>query len=55
MISTSDAPDTMIVWDKKGNHKRGRNVVHADGHVEFMTEEVFQKRLAQQMKKFAAK
>ncbi len=39
---------TMVLFDKKGNHAEGRNVLFADGHVELMTEEAFQQRWANQ-------
>lgn len=31
-----------IIWDKAGNHEKGRNILFLDGHVEFISEEKFQ-------------
>jgi len=36
---------TVLAYDKKGNHPGGRNVVFADGHVQWMLEKDFQKVL----------
>jgi prepilin-type processing-associated H-X9-DG protein len=33
----------MTVYDKPGNHEGGRNVLFLDGHVQWLTEEEFQK------------
>ncbi|MEK7485137.1 MAG: hypothetical protein AABZ60_12490 [Planctomycetota bacterium] len=32
-----------IIWDKAENHENGRNILFLDGHIEFITEEKFQK------------
>lgn len=32
-----------IIWDKAGNHENGRNILFLDGHIEFISEEKFQK------------
>jgi len=34
-----------IVWDLLGNHPGGRHVLFIDGHVEFLTEEAFLRRI----------
>jgi len=36
---------TPLIWDKKGNHKGGRNVLYADGSIVFEKESVFQSYL----------
>ena len=42
-IDEIDAPGRYaVVYDKPGNHTGGRNVVFADGHVEWMSERAFQ-------------
>jgi prepilin-type processing-associated H-X9-DG protein len=33
----------MTVYDKPGNHDGGRNVLFLDGHVQWLTEEEFQR------------
>jgi len=38
----------ILACDRKGNHDDGRNVVFADGHVEFLTEKRFQRVLSQE-------
>ncbi len=40
-LSTSDMPGLILVYDKKGNHKNGRNVLFLDSHVEFVKENEF--------------
>ena len=40
-LSTSDIPGLILVYDKKGNHNGGRNVLFIDSHVEFVKEEEF--------------
>jgi prepilin-type processing-associated H-X9-DG protein len=42
-LKVANPSPVMIVYDKPGNHEGGRNVVFLDGHVEWMTEEEFQK------------
>jgi prepilin-type processing-associated H-X9-DG protein len=45
-------PDFIMMYDKSvEHHKDGRNVLCVDGHVEWMKEEEFQKRLAEQRDK----
>jgi prepilin-type processing-associated H-X9-DG protein len=38
----------MTVYDKPGNHEGGRNVLFLDGHVQWLTEDEFQKLWAEQ-------
>ncbi len=40
---TSVEPDIIMVHDRAGNHKSGRNVLFVDSHVEWVTEDEFQK------------
>lgn len=42
-ITTSDAPWMIMAYDKTGNHGDGRNVLFLDTHVEWVSEERFQK------------
>lgn len=42
---------TIIAYDRKPVHDNGRNVLFGDGHCEWMPEEEFQKRLAEQKEK----
>jgi prepilin-type processing-associated H-X9-DG protein len=41
-ITTSDTPWLITVYEKAGNHSRGRNVLFLDCHVEWVMEERFQ-------------
>jgi prepilin-type processing-associated H-X9-DG protein len=41
-------PDTIVAYDKEGNHDDGRNVLFLDGHVGWMDEAEFQLKLAEQ-------
>ena len=41
-LSVSDVPYLVLVYDKKGNHEGGRNVLFLDGHVEWASEDRFQ-------------
>ncbi|KPJ61152.1 MAG: hypothetical protein AMS15_06090 [Planctomycetes bacterium DG_23] len=38
--------EMVLAYDKEGNHAGGRWVLFADGHTEFLSEAVFQERLA---------
>jgi prepilin-type processing-associated H-X9-DG protein len=40
-LTTSDTPGLIMVYDKKGNHEGGRNVLFLDSHVEWVKEERF--------------
>ena len=40
-LTTSDEPSMIMVFDKKGNHEGGRNVLFMDSHVEWVPEERF--------------
>lgn len=40
-LTTSDEPSMIMVYDKKGNHEGGRNVLFMDSHVEWVPEERF--------------
>ena len=40
-LSTSNEPGMILVYDKKGNHEKGRNVLFLDSHVEWVKEEQF--------------
>jgi len=42
-ITTSDAPWMIMAYDKTGNHDGGRNVLFLDSHVDWVSEERFQK------------
>lgn len=42
-ITTSDAPWMVMAYDKTGNHDGGRNVLFLDSHVDWVSEERFQK------------
>ncbi len=42
---TSVEPMLIMVHDRAGHHKGGRNVLFVDSHVEWMTEEEFQKQI----------
>jgi hypothetical protein len=42
-------PPVMLVFDGEPVHQDGRNVLSSNGEVEFLAEEVFQKRLAEQL------
>ncbi|GAH38376.1 unnamed protein product, partial [marine sediment metagenome] len=47
-----EAPEeVMLIFDKRGNHRGGRNVLFVDEHVEWINEETFQKRWAEQRQK----
>ena len=51
-LGTDSPPDHIVAYDKSvEHHKDGRNVLCVDGHVEWMKEEEFQKRLAEQRDK----
>ena len=39
-------PDTIVIYDIKGNHKDGRNAGHLDGHVKWYDEAAFKSALA---------
>ena len=41
-LTTSDTPWMITVYEKAGNHSRGRNVLFLDAHVEWVLEERFQ-------------
>ena len=41
-LSTPDAPFMILVYDKKGNHEGGRNVLFNDTHVEWVADDHFQ-------------
>jgi len=48
-LNVISPPDFIIMYDKSlEHHGNGRNVLFVDGHVEWMREEDFQKRLAEQ-------
>lgn len=47
----SDPPNTIVIYEKKPFTRGGRIVGFNDGHVEFIPEEKFQKRLAEQNKR----
>jgi prepilin-type processing-associated H-X9-DG protein len=56
-LSTVDPnapPNTIIAFDKDGNHMGGRNALFMDGHISWMTEDQFQSQLAEQQKKAPA-
>jgi prepilin-type processing-associated H-X9-DG protein len=38
-------PEVILVFDKRGNHPDGRNVLFADTHVEFLSEPEFARRM----------
>ena len=40
-LETADDPGLILVYDKKGNHKDGRNVLFLDSHVDWLTEDKF--------------
>ena len=44
-LTTNSFPERVIVADKKGNHKDGRNVLFVNGKVKWVSEEEFQKLL----------
>jgi len=46
--------DTPIVWDKAPNHLGGRNVLYMDCHVEHMSEEEFNSRVADRVRQVVA-
>jgi prepilin-type processing-associated H-X9-DG protein len=46
-VGTSVEPTIIMVHDRAGNHPGGRNVLFVDSHVEWVTEEQFQKLIAQ--------
>ena len=41
-LSLNSRPNEPIVFDRKGNHPDGRNVLFVDGHVEWLDEDTFQ-------------
>ena len=41
-------PETIVAYDRKGNHPGGRNVLAADGRVTWLKESVFQQNLKNQ-------
>ena len=44
----AELPSRLImIWDRKDNHRDGRNAVFFDTHADFMSEEEFQKLLAE--------
>ncbi|MBN1362894.1 MAG: hypothetical protein JW993_20010 [Sedimentisphaerales bacterium] len=45
-VGTSAEPSIIMVHDRAGNHRGGRNVLFVDSHVEWITEEDFQKLIA---------
>ncbi len=51
-LSVAHEPTPIVVFERKGNHAGGRNVLYTDGHVEWMSEEVFQIRWAEQRQKY---
>jgi prepilin-type processing-associated H-X9-DG protein len=40
-LTTKADPSMIMVYDKKGNHEGGRNVLFMDGHIEWIPEERF--------------
>lgn len=46
-LTTSASPDLVIIYDKKGNHPDGRNVLFLDSRVEWVTEKRFQALIRQ--------
>jgi prepilin-type processing-associated H-X9-DG protein len=42
----------IMAFDKRGNHRGGRNVLFVDGHVEWMSEKLFQIRWAEQKREY---
>jgi hypothetical protein len=51
MADSNGQADTIIAYDKEGNHENARNVLHLDAHVSWMTEDQFQRQLMQQQLK----
>jgi prepilin-type processing-associated H-X9-DG protein len=43
--STESLPQTVVAYDRRGNHPGGRNVLTADGKVTWLTENLFQQNL----------
>lgn len=53
---TDDIPgDLPMIWDKKGNHRNGRNVCFVDTYIEFVSEKDFQQMIAELKKNDALK
>ncbi len=44
-LPTPTDPGVAICWDKRGNHRGGRNVLFYDGHVQWMREGAFRREL----------
>ncbi|MCK4300145.1 MAG: DUF1559 domain-containing protein, partial [Planctomycetes bacterium] len=51
-LSVAHEATLMVVVERRGNHTGGRNVLFVDSHVEWMSEEVFQIRWAEQRQKY---
>lgn len=51
-LSVAHEPTAIVMFERKGNHAGGRNVLFGDGHVEWMSEEAFQRRWAEQRQKY---
>ena len=52
MFRLEPPEEVMLIFDKRGNHRGGRNVLFVDGHVGWINEETFQKRWAEQRQKY---